>query len=272
MITEQEITYKQWLDTMHGLRELANNVYPDRYKWVCMQHGIKESTAIAMYSHFTTICMGRMPYHQNQPLKDEQIANIIQMATEAKALYREHANGIDCIHTGCSRWGESFNRVMVVWTAKDDDEKQYTEMDFSSQETFITIGRMADNGHTIHHIIHQTDLISDTKQCMSLQPSERGKQSFAVYDGDVLLAYVDRPGFWSDDARHSGLYLCNNGAYRKLLYTPGKGYVRKGRPDIDDELEITLEDGCFNSHVLTIDQRWKRIGNVHVDTGFLIEQ
>ena len=99
----------------------------------------------------------------------------------------------------------------------------------------------------------------------------RGRRGFNVFDGDVILAYVEKPDFWSTDARNSGLYLCSGGAYRKLLYTPGKGYVRKGRPDVDDELEVQIQKGAFNSHVLTMSQCWKRIGNVHVDIGFLIE-
>ena len=263
---------KDFLDTMHRLQELSDRVYPDKYKLVCIQEGIKETMAMDMYAYFQAIVKGHIPYKNGQPLPDEQIARIIDLAVKADGLYAENGGWIEKVILKPGRWEDTLNKVMVVWTPKDETEKQYSEMDLTCQDAYVTIGRMIDNGNTVHAIIRQCDRIDSTSCCISQEPKERGARPFNVYDGDVILAYLDRPDFWGSDARNCGLYVCTKGCYKKLLYTPGKGYVRKGEPDYDDDFKLDTGNDSFNSHVLTMSQKWKRIGNIHVDVGFLIEK
>lgn len=265
-------SYKEFLESMHRLQELSDRVYPDSFRLVCLQEGIKETAAMDMYAYFKTIVRGRIPYRDGKPLGDEQIAKILDLAERADGLYAESGRRIRTVILGRRRWEDSLNSILVVWKPKDSDERQYSEFDLTTQETYVTVGKMIENGVTVEAIIRQCDSIGSTNQCMSLEEGQRGARSFKVYDGDVILAYVDRPAFWSSDARNCGLYLCSGGAYHRLLYTPGKGYVRKGEPDKDEDFKLDIVEGAFSSYVLTMSQKWERIGNVHVDVGFLIER
>ena len=264
-------TYKEFLESMHRLRELSDRVYPDSFRLVCLQDGIKETVAMDMYAYFKIIVRGRIPYRDGKPLGDEQVAKILDLAERADGLYAECGSRIRTVILGRRRWEDSLDSVLVVWRPKDDGERQYSEFDLTDQETYVTVGKMIENGCTVEAVIRQSDRIDSTNRCMSLDEGQRGARPFKVYDGDVILAYVDRPAFWSSDARNCGLYLCSGGAYRRLLYTPGKGYVRKGKPDEDEDFKLDVAEGAFNSHVLTMSQKWERIGNVHVDVGFLVE-
>lgn len=262
---------KDFLDSMHRLQALCERVYPDKFKLVCMQEGIKETMAMDMYAYFQSIVKGHIPYRNNSPLSDEQISKIIDLAVKADGLYAENGRKIGTVILSANAYEERLRNILVVWTPKDGGERQYTEMDLACQDTYVTIGRMIDNGNSVEAIIRQADRIDSTSTCMSMELKERGAHPFNVYDGDVILAYLDRPDFWGSDARNCGLYVCAKGCYKKLLYTPGKGYVRKGEPDYDDDFKLDIGEDSFNSHVLTMSQKWKRIGNVHVDIGFLIE-
>lgn len=265
----------EFLNSMHSLRELANRVYPDRYQWACMQEGIKSSVAQDMYAWFKMIVQGNIPYRNNKPLSDNEIARILYFAKKADTLFEEHGKEIIAVILPRSRYGDMYTRVLVVWSPKDSDDICDDEFDLSCVDTYVTIGKMAENGCTIHAILHQVDRIdsSYTNQCMDLEPKERGKKSVSIYDGDVFLAYLDKPDFWSSDAEKCGLYLCCNGTYYKLVYTPGKGYIRHGEPDKDEDFKIDVNDkDAFNSHILTMSHKWQKLGNIHVDTAFLIER
>lgn len=263
---------QDFLDSMHRLQELSNRVYPDKYKLVCMQEGIKETTAMDMYAYFQSIVKGNLPYRNNRPLSDEEITRIIDLALKADGMYSENGRKIKTVILSSRPYEERLKNILVVWKPKGNGERQYSELDLTCQDTYVSIGRMIDNGNVVEAIIRQADRIDSTSGCMSLEPKERGSRSFNVYDGDVILAYLDRPDFWGSDARNCGLYVCVKGCYKKLLYTPGKGYVRKGEPDYDEDFTLDVGDDSFNSHVLTMTQKWKRIGNIHIDLGFLAEK
>lgn len=58
----------------------------------------------------------------------------------------------------------------------------------------------------------------------------------------------------------------------RLLYTPNKGYVRHGEPDVDEDFTLDIEEESFSSYVMTLDQSWYKLGNVYAGIGFLKEK
>ena len=100
------------------------------------------------------------------------------------------------------------------------------------------------------------------------------KEAYASYmnNGDVMLCYVNKPEFWSLDRRNCRLYICESGSYHRLLYTPNKGYVRHGEPDVDEDFTLDIGEESFSSYVMTLNQSWYKLGNVHADIGFLKEK
>jgi hypothetical protein len=91
-----------------------------------------------------------------------------------------------------------------------------------------------------------------------IETINKNKEYIDVFDGDVFSARDD----W-DENQDGSIYACNNGCYKRLLYTRGKGYMREGKPDYDK--------GEYNYHVLTLKKSFKKIGNIYADASFLVE-
>lgn len=96
--------------------------------------------------------------------------------------------------------------------------------------------------------------------------SDKGTK-IAIYDGDII--------FCSDTGRfsfadNSGCYVCMDGCYKRLVYTPGRGYIRRGELDIEqdkDDKDCRYNNYVFNSY----DREFKVVGNIFIDRSILKE-
>jgi len=105
-----------------------------------------------------------------------------------------------------------------------------------------------------------------------LDPASGGRMFY--FDNQGEDSYWNKPN-------ENGVYVCLWGAYRRLLYTVGRGYLT-----IDKEANVASTDNkddeygnvfCYdkhkwNHHIMTLDHKWKRIGNIHADVTLLIER
>lgn len=97
--------------------------------------------------------------------------------------------------------------------------------------------------------------------------SKGTETKIAIYDGDII--------FCSDTGRfsfadNSGCYVCMDGCYKRLVYTPGRGYIRRGELDIEqdkDDKDCRYNDYVFNSY----DREFKVVGNIFIDRSILKE-
>lgn len=88
-----------------------------------------------------------------------------------------------------------------------------------------------------------------------------------IYDGDIIFCTDTEKIFSCDD---SGAYLCTDDCYKRLLYTKGRGYIRKGEPDFEQRKDG--EDCRYNSHVFSgYDKSFRVVGNIYVDDSILRE-
>ena len=86
-----------------------------------------------------------------------------------------------------------------------------------------------------------------------------------------LLAIVGKIIFdaaTADYKLYKHVRLCR----KRLLYTPNKGYVRHGEPDVDEDFTLDIGEESFSSYVMTLTQSWYKLGNVHAGIGFLKEK
>lgn len=102
-----------------------------------------------------------------------------------------------------------------------------------------------------------------------------------VYDGDIFVLYNKGVDNYWNRPEENGVYVCLWGAYRRLLYTVGRGYLtidRKAnvasKADKDDEYGdvFRFDEHRWNSHIMTMDHKWRRIGNIHADVTLLMEK
>lgn len=253
--------YVSTIKNMQAFSNLVDRVYPDQYKFVCMQHDISEREAMDMYSYLRKVASGQYWFINDK--SDDYFYTMISMAQEARKLHA--LNSI--IKTVPANDGDRKQNILVIFLKNGEWFQQ--EFDLQWQATFIEIAEMIKNGYELMTIARQVDYV-DAKDYVGKNDGK--KSNIPIYDGDVMLCYVSKPEWWSSDYENSGLYLCQNGGYHRLIYTPGKGYVRHGEPDTDEDFELEIEDKAFSSYVMTISQKWYKLGNIHASIGFLIEK
>ena len=90
-----------------------------------------------------------------------------------------------------------------------------------------------------------------------------------IYDGDIIFCTDKDMHFsWGDE---SGAYLCIDGCYKRLMYTPGRGYLRRGKPDFEQNKDD--EDCRYNNYVFnSYERKFQIVGNIFVDNTALNER
>lgn len=255
---------KEYVNTIRNMQEFSNLVecvYPDQYKFVCQQHDISEREAMDMYGYLRKVASGQ--YWCIMDKEDAYLYTMVSMAQEAHKL--QMLNSLIKSHPAIG--DDKGSNILAIFRKGDEWFQQ--EFDLQWQATFIKIAEMIKNGYILMTIARQVDDV-DAKDYVGKK--RRQESRIPIYDGDVMLCYVKNPEFWGSDCKDSGIYLCKNGSYYRLIYTPGKGYVRRDKPDTDEDFEIEIEKNAFSSYVMTLDQKWYKIGNIHADIGFLIEK
>jgi hypothetical protein len=141
----------------------------------------------------------------------------------------------------------------VFYRLREGGEELSVVFDLNSASDVIAYAELLKSGCEIIRALDAVDTISSNR----IVGSERGQ--FLVFDGDIFVVTDVSYSRSNTD----NIYVCKRGTYYRLLYTLGKGYLRNGRPDYDEENE-------YNSHVLTVSsESVKRIGNIYVDCSML---
>ena len=254
--------YVSIIKNMQAFSNMVERIYPDQYKFVCQQHDIPEREAMDMYSYLRKITSGQYWCVNDKP--EGYFYSMISMAQEAHKL--QVLNSL--IKNAPANDEDRKQNILAIFINKDGKYFQQ-EFNLQWQTTFIEIAEMIKNGYTLMTIARQVDSVDTTDY---VGKNDDKKTSIPIYDGDVMLCYVSKPEFWSSDYENSGLYLCKDGFYYRLVYTPGKGYVRYDKPDTDEDFELAIDENAFSSYVMTLSQKWYKLGNIHAGIGFLIEK
>ena len=115
-------------------------------------------------------------------------------------------------------------------------------------------------------IINRVDFYDRTEVRCDSADYKKG-QKIDIYDGDIIFCTDSDSSLFNDS---SGCYVCLDGCYKKLLYTPCRGYVRRGELDIeqyDNGDDYRYNDHAFNAY----DCKFKIVGNIYIDKSILKE-
>ncbi len=92
------------------------------------------------------------------------------------------------------------------------------------------------------------------------------------YEGDIVFVFGNpADSLWRSwyKRKDGGVFLATDKGWRKLLYTPGRGYVdRKGYVEFESE-------DCWNEYMiegLADAKDWRYVGNIHDDLSVLVDK
>lgn len=251
--------YLTAMKTMCNLEKMVDAVRPDKYKAICQKHGIKEKEAMVMYSFLQKTKTDYFLANCKVP----EIKRALAIGEEAYTIYAKDsfAHYVDMYPSR-----DRQNNILVSF--RKGEETIHQEFDLSNTKTFLAVTDMMNSGFQVESVVQQVDNIESSNY---KGPNEEKKSYIPIYDGDVILCYKDDTDSFFTSYEDCGLYLCQCGAYYRLVYNPGKGYVRHGEPDTDEDFELDIDNNSFSKYMLTISKYYRKLGNIHSGIGFLIE-
>lgn len=97
------------------------------------------------------------------------------------------------------------------------------------------------------------------------------REKFQYFDGDIYLLYsnpADRIFYSYVDAGDAGVYVATDKGWRKLLYTPTRGYLTR-----DDNLDFVDDKRFYSDYMLEASGKgFLYIGNIYDDMSVLDER
>lgn len=126
-------------------------------------------------------------------------------------------------------------------------------IDLCRAEDIITYGELLKCG---------IEIIAQLEYVESIRYNRGEGEEIDVYEGDIFM--TESGLRYAHDRCRTKYILCTNETYYPLLYTEGKGYVRDGEPDYDKK-------EARNFHVITLEESYKRVGNMYIDFSFLVD-
>ena len=98
-----------------------------------------------------------------------------------------------------------------------------------------------------------------------------GREKFHYFEGDIYMLYADptdRVFYDWTRAKDAGVYVATAKGWRKLLYTPTRGYVER-----DGELSFVDDKHFYSDYMLEASGKgWLYVGNIHNDMSVLVEK
>lgn len=272
----------QFFKQLAQFRRDSDSHSPDAFNVVARElYGMSVKEAQMLYTKFRRIATGWWPWDEKH---EEETIDIL---TKAKAVL-EHSFRLD----PADKWQsiESFmgsgsysdrNRI-GVWAKYDGKEPQLFEFWLNSPKSLAMIHDMNERCDVqIICIVPWVDCICNVNRDQCLNDLGEGRTDMHVYDGDLfVLLNKGVDNYWNKPSEN-GIYVCLWGAYRRLLYTVGRGYLNidkepniASKEDEDDEYGdvFCYDEGRWNHHIMTMDHQWKRIGNIHADVTLLMEK
>lgn len=255
---------------------------PDAFNEVARElFGMTVREAQMLYTQYRNITNGYWPYDE---AKEQEAIDIMTKAAQVlehsmRLAPADEWRSIDC-YMGKGRDDNDRNRI-AVWARHEGREPQMFEMWLNSPKSLAMIHDMEQRQDVeILCIVPWVDSIYDARgeNCLN---DLGGASTMHVYEGDLfVLLNKGTDDYWNRPTEN-GVYVCRWGAYRRLLYTVGRGYLdTKKQPNVastddeDDELGdvFCYDERRWNHHLLTMDHKWKRIGNIHADVTLLMEK
>ena len=108
----------------------------------------------------------------------------------------------------------------------------------------------------------------DSLNARTMAGGNGGKDRVDYFEGDIVFVFGNPSDRWfySWYKEDAGVYLATLDGWRKLLYTPGRGYLGKdGEPDFES-------DTLYNNYKIEASGTGFRfVGNIHKDIAVLVD-
>lgn len=245
---------KETIEQLEELRTWSGYVNKERFiSYVEAKYSFVNREAKSLWSVWDNIISLR--WHLLQDISDEKMDMVMSIARE---VYESVCKGA-YVH-----WREDppkTPRWKVCYRRRECGKLQQMSINLLEKESVIKYALLLQQEDV--EICHRLDFYETVETHYG---TDRAKVD--IYDGDIIFCTnTDR---WSL-SDNSGAYVCTDGCYKRLMYTLGRGYVRRG--ELDFEQGVNGEDCRYCNYVFnSYDRKFKVVGNIYVDNSVLSEK
>lgn len=241
------------LDTINRIREWRGYVNKERFvSYAQIKYTFTEREAESVWNVWDSIAESH--YYKLELVSESVIHAALEIARAAyEAVCRGGHTHWRSVEPKTPRWRVYFRRGK-------QGELQHVDLNLREKESVIKYAELIQQEDV--EIVNRLDYFDSLEYGSGTERKE-----IAIYDGDII--------FCTDNSRYSfkdvsGAYVCIDGCYKRLMYTPGRGYLRKGEPDYETDAydeEVRYSDHVFSSY----DKQFRVVGNIFVDNSVLNE-
>ena len=251
-------------------REMRYYVSKERFALAALtQFGIDDGKDVdVMYGFFCRIpdIVSRIASDDKATVK--YLPKAIEIAEAAYSL--RGGDGYDDDIPGIENDSFYYNKDRRRYFYRTKDDGKYGHADFSlkSRSDLISLAKFVERTDIeITGMAHHLDML-DTDEI----DSNRNRVKVDYYEGDIYFLFndpTDRIFYdWWSHGGDAGVYVATDKGWRKLLYTPGRGYINK-----EGELDFVDDKHFYSNYMLEASgKKFQYVGNVHHDKSVLRER
>lgn len=191
-------------------------------------------------------------------LQDELEETVEMAVSVAREVYESVSKGAH-IH-----WRENKAKTpkwRLYYRCIDNRRLLQMDVDLRNKEDAIKYGLLLQRGDI--EIMHRLDFYERVETRCGAD-----RKKIDIYEGDIIFCSDTERFSFTDN---SGAYICDDGCYKRLMYTKGRGYICRGNPDFEQD-----RDGCdrrYSSYVFNMyDYKFQVVGNIYIDNSVLSEK
>lgn len=245
---------KETIDQLQELRNWSCYVNKERFiSYTKAKYPLADCNAEQLWMIWDNIII--LNWHKLQDVSEENLQKVISIARE---VYESVCKGAH-VH-----WREDppkTPRWKVCYRRGECGKLQQMNINLLEKESVIKYALLLQQEDV--EICHRLDFYETVETHYG---TDRAKVD--IYDGDIIFCTnTDR---WSL-SDNSGAYVCTDGCYKRLMYTQGRGYIRRG--ELDFEQDVNDKDCRYCNYVFnSYDCKFKVVGNIYVDNSVLSEK
>lgn len=257
----------QVFDRIHQIR---NYVTKERFAAVAQtRFGIdKEKACDVMYGllHMTPRLMHYIANYGMETVRSpeymEYLPKVIEIAEAAYCLKPADRNKDSVPHIDHDIYRRMDKRRYFY---ADGDERLTLDVDMSSRLDLLLLCDLLKREVEINGVAkHLGYLEGERNGC-------NNRERFQYFEGDIYMLYgdpTDRVFYDWTRAKDSGVYVATEDGWRKLLYTPTRGYVER-----DGKLSFIDDKHFYSDYMLEASGKgFLYVGNIHNDMSVLVEK
>jgi hypothetical protein len=244
-------------ETINKIQELRNwNSYVSKERFTSYaeaKYSLTDRQAGSLWRVWDYIVT--MNWYKLQEVLEETVEMAVSVARE---VYESVCNGA---HIHWREGGPKTPKWKVYYRKGEQGNLQQMDINLREKEYVIKYALLLQQEGV--EILHRLDYYETVEVSYG---TDRTKVD--IYDGDIIFCTESDRWSLSDQ---SGAYVCTNGCYKRLMYTPGRGYIRRGEPDF--EQDKNGDDRRYNSYAFNMfGCKFKVVGNIYVDNSVLSEK